>query len=399
MRLLYASETVGVVAKDEVRDESPCDWRDVVSRAVSVRTARDFVGFVLACPAALFTDNARDIATLGYISPGHLTETDDTNILRGSIVDAVDRHFPDVEALDMATVRSGALGPYHAEGNPLGIPPAPSGVEYSTEFVSPPAEGLLQVPLVPYKKLCANARTLAAYAAVACGADGSGEIRRLDLGLPDAYHAIDSRLWVTDGSHDACPADCEKPLHAVSRDDLPAVRTAMRNMGFGPTAVHTQDTRDVTEHPFSPVFVYPTSWSDAEMAADLFVALTSIALGECARDDERPFETWHDESGFHVRDHVNPIHAFYREVARLAEAGAFRLCVHCGWPFLADRSRGNGGMYCSGSCNTKASAARRELAYALAAAGTPIDEAVDRIGKAYRRSIERWYEESKALLG
>lgn len=142
-------------------------------------------------------------------------------------------------------------------------------------------------------------------------------------------------------------------------------------MGFGPTAAHTQDTRDITEYPFSPVFVYPTSWGDAEIAADLFVALTSIALGECARDDERPFKTWHNENGFHVRDHVNPTHAFYREVARLAEAGAFRLCAHCGWPFLADRSRDNGGMYCSSSCNTKASAARRELAYALAAAGTP----------------------------
>ncbi len=56
-------------------------------------------------------------------------------------------------------------------------------------------------------------------------------------------------------------------------------------------------------------------------------------------------------------------------------------------------------MYCSGSCNTKASAARSEFAYALAAGSTPLDDAVDRIGKAYRCSVERWYEESKALLG
>lgn len=398
MRLLYASEVAGIVAVDEMRDESPCDWRDIVSRAVSVRTARDFVGFVQACPASLFADTARDIAILGYISPNDLLAPDDTSIFRGSIVDAVDRHFPDVESLDMATVRSGALGPYHAEGNPLDIPPGPNGVEYSIEFVSPPVEGLLKVPLIPYKMLCANASLLATYAAVANGGECPGAIRRLDIGLPDTCQAIDSHLWV-DESYDACPTECERPLHAVSPDDLPAVRAVMRKVGFGPTISHTQDTREITEHPFSPVFVYPSSWSDAEVAADLFVALTSIALGEHASDDERPFETWHDGTGFHVRDHVNPIHAFYREVARLAEAGAFRLCAHCGWPFLADRSRGNGGRYCSSSCNTRASAARRELAYALAASGTPVEDAVDRIGRAYRASIERWYAESMALLG
>lgn len=49
--------------------------------------------------------------------------------------------------------------------------------------------------------------------------------------------------------------------------------------------------------------------------------------------------------------------------------------------------------------HTKASAARRELAYALTVAGTPIEDAVGRIGEAYRRSIGRWYEESEALFG
>ena len=75
-----------------------------------------------------------------------------------------------------------------------------------------------------------------------------------------------------------------------------------------------------------------------------------------------PFETWHDERGFHVRDHVNPTQAFYRRMALLAEAGAFRLCARCGRPFLADRSRGNLAKYCSSSCNSMASEERRRLA-------------------------------------
>ena len=133
------------------------------------------------------------------------------------------------------------------------------------------------------------------------------------------------------------------------------------------------------------------------MAADLFVTLVAISLGDYSvTGTTAPFETWHDDSGFHVRDHVNPTHALYHEIARLAEAGSFRLCAYCGRPFLADRSRGNQAMYCSPSCNSQASAARHRRATELAGQGVSLQEAVALIGEEYRGSIERWYRESKA---
>ena len=88
----------------------------------------------------------------------------------------------------------------------------------------------------------------------------------------------------------------------------------------------------------------------------------------------------------------------YRQCANLVAEDDIRLCSHCGKPLLVDKSRGNEAMYCSRTCNTKASAQRRETAYALAASGVPMEEAVKKIGKRYSDSIARWYKEAQALL-
>lgn len=88
----------------------------------------------------------------------------------------------------------------------------------------------------------------------------------------------------------------------------------------------------------------------------------------------------------------------YRQCAYLIADDKIRLCAYCGKPLLADKSRGNEAMYCSRTCNTKASAQRRETAYALAASGGPMEEAVSKIGERYSDSIARWYKEAKALI-
>ncbi len=136
------------------------------------------------------------------------------------------------------------------------------------------------------------------------------------------------------------------------------------------------------------------------MATNIFLSfMNSLFEGDAeAMYSGNIFKVEHGRRGFRVLDRPGPLRDMYRQVAYLAADNSIRLCAYCCKPLLANRSRGNEAMYCSRTCNTRASAQRRETAYALAASGVPIREAIERIGDRYEQSIRRWYKESKALL-
>lgn len=394
MRLLYVNDVHAFVSEDETRGAEPYDVRDIVARATTVRGARDFIQFLMDTPGSFFRWDAfplrRDFMTLAELVGRDVHEP---LTFKESFVDVIDRHFPEVEALDEVAVKAGAIGTYVEDHEPV---PLPDDTEETVGVVD--VEPLSAINLEPYEILVQNVQLLERYAAIANGERSTFEIRRMDMGCAADVQFVDTQLWAY-REYATGYAQSTICRDLFTNDEWQQVRAALIARGYDDFLRPTEATHD-TLHGTTPIGVYPASWSDQEVATDVFLAF----LNSFSTDDEderylnQPFLVSRDGNGFHVRDNIAPLSACYREVAYLAEANVIRTCAFCGRPLLADRSRGNEAMYCSRSCNTQASAQRRETAYALAASGAPIERAVERIGARYEQSIRRWYEEARALL-
>ena len=399
MKLLYASENVGIIEESEPQNTISRDFRELVSKALSVKKARDFIDFMLLCPASMFEQSIENLGP-DWAPVENLLGDEGGKPYKGSVIDAIDRYFPDIEPLDMVAIKSGAIGTYQEYYDPFVTLPTKRDKGFSVKAIAPTKRGLNAVCFDSVEALCVNTKLLGTYAAIACGEHAEEAIKRIDLGLPESVQAIDTRFWPENYDDMDLSYNQYNYLDSLDRDDLEAVRSALRARGFSVALSQTADTLNLTEHTGSPIRFCPSTWSDAEVAADLFVSFIAMVLNSYNTDSVNPpFKVVHDDDGFHIVESINPVHEFYRVIARLAELGSFRLCANCGSPFLVDLSRGNEGMYCSASCNTIASAARRELAKALAASGVPVEDAIGRIGKDYESSIRRWYADTKALLG
>ena len=89
----------------------------------------------------------------------------------------------------------------------------------------------------------------------------------------------------------------------------------------------------------------------------------------------------------------------YDEAIDLIVQGKVSLCPVRGSPVLIKDFRGRKSkLVCSDSCKTKASNQRRETAYQCAASGVPLEDAIDRIGAEYARSVRKWYTEAQAFI-
>lgn len=106
--------------------------------------------------------------------------------------------------------------------------------------------------------------------------------------------------------------------------------------------------------------------------------------------------------GFVEKKIVDPpwwVTDLYDEAIDLIIQGKVSLCPVCGSPVLIKDFRGRKSkLVCSDSCKTKASNQRRETAYQCAASGVPLEEAIERIGSEYTRSVRKWYAEAQAFI-
>lgn len=153
------------------------------------------LNFVTGFPSTLFEGVAMPLGPHHELVH-HLIGNDETDTLRGSIVDAIDRGFPEIEALDMVAIKSGALGTYEREYDSHGIPAGPERQLFGTEAVILSPKGLYIIPFHHHKRLCANARALGTYAALANGDGRRGALRTFDLGLPSSAKVIDTQFFV-----------------------------------------------------------------------------------------------------------------------------------------------------------------------------------------------------------
>lgn len=391
MNALYVNDRHIFVAPEETEGDEHFDVRAIVAKATTVKTSRDFIDFMLGIPGSFFKWYAMPL--WGEYTPiEQLVDENAPYIFKDSFVDTVDKYFPEIDVLDEVALQSGAIGEYVEDYPPQ---PYPFGPDSTVGILN--IKHLRCIQLAYFEVFVKNIQQLERYGAIANGETSPFELRRIDFGVGDDIQFIDTGL--SSAREYAIGFGQQSNAHDLfTSEQWARVREALIARGYDDHLVATEQTHD-TEYPRSHIFVYPTSWTDQQVAADIFVSFMHLVFD----DDEDtflnyPFKVSYDAQGFHVRDNIGAIAACYREVAYLAEARSVRICAHCGHPLLADRSRGNEAMYCSRSCNTMASAARREKVYALAASGVPVDDAIARVGSRYERSIRRWYEESKELL-
>ena len=181
---------------------------------------------------------------------------------------------------------------------------------------------------------------------------------------------------------------------------MPAICKALRERGLSAAPMQTEAMRYLTRCPHSPMRFYPSSWSDADVTADLFITLVTMSLSDhnvtgttappSRRGTTRGASTSATTSipprlftvGWHFSQRPVPFvsapaaGARSLPTAREATAPSTAVAAATAWP-----RRNAGGS----------------LAAELSSGSVPLEEAIDRIGPKYQRAIRQWYEEFGAV--
>lgn len=393
MKVSYINDSVAIMWPQAMEDRTPYDIKQVVADLLAIRTAKDVLDFILKTPPSFFS-NITHKSTLDWaLASDYTSQWGSDPRVRGSMVDLVEKSYPDIEVLDGFIVQSGVFGPYvknHCLAAPTDDDPVYSDVVYPTK----PYYSML---LGSLESLAFNLQTIARIGAIANGEPSPEGFERIPIDCGVAAQVIDSKLSV---SHDfnRCPA--QDPAYGTYFTEEEVAKLEKCLEGYQGAYSDEAFSHIYNGKGVGTLFIYPAGMTEQEMAANIFTSfMNSLFEGNAeTMYSGNIFKVEQTRRGFRVLDHPGPLRDMYRQCAYLAADKSLRLCAYCGKPVLADRSRGNEAMYCSRTCNTKASAQRRETAYALAASGVSIEEAIERIGDRYEQSIRRWYKESKALL-
>lgn len=388
MKVSYINEGLAITWPEAIEDKTPYDIKQIVADMLAVRTTKDVVDFILSTPASFF----KDIVYTPSCTPIpviDLVRYEPNHAFRGGVVDLVERNYPEVEILDMLVVKSGELGPYvedYVLAEPRDDEPVYANVLY-------PPKRFCEIHFSTIEALILNVQAVLRMAAIANGERPLNGLERIPLKCNVAAVAIDTGLSISSDMN-RIPAQHPSYKTYFTEKEAEALRDELSEMGIRDLC-HIYHGKG-----HGSIFLYPESMSEQEMAANIFTSFMNSLFekGSQLMFVGNTFKVERTSRGFEVIDCPWPLRDMYRQAANLAAVNSVKLCPYCGKPLLSDKSRGNEAMYCSRSCNTKASTQRRETAYALAASGVPLEEAINRIGDRYEQSVRRWYQEAKNLL-
>lgn len=392
MEIAYINDEHAIAWPEAMEDVSPYDVKQVVSELLSIRTAKDVLDFILKTPPLFFSNisyRSHDdwIAVLDFCS-----DRESDRRFRGSVVDVVEKDYPEIEVLDGFVVQSGDLGPYIENYR---LPEVCSRGPVYRDVVSPPKPHYM-LDIGTLESLAFNLQAIARVGAIANGASSPNGLEKVSMGCDVNAQVIDSGL----------PADIYFGVRPTQDPDFRTYFT-LEEVASLEADLNKCDGIRQGNHSHSyfsedggTLFIYPSGMSEQEMATNIFLSV----MNNLFEEDVDPmflgyiFKVEKTCEGFKIVESLSPLCDVYRQCARFVAEDNFRLCAFCGRPVLVDKSRGNEAMYCSRTCNTKASVRRREETYALAASDVSIEEIIERIGSRYEQSIRRWYKEARALL-
>ena len=390
MQVAYINESIAIMWPEAIEDRAPYDIKQVVTDLLALRTAKDVVDFIVKTPPSFFSNIARESTMDWQIASEFYSGWGSDPRVRGSVVDAVEKSYPNIEILDGFVVKEGVFGPYikdYCLAEPTDDDPVYADVVYPTKSYYSMLLGTLE-------SLAFDLQSIAKIGAIANGESSPEALAKIAIECDVPVKVVDSELSITSDFNEM---PCQTPPvdSYFTEEQIALIKGALEAIGFEKDFEHLY----YGEGPGS-LFLYPENMSDKDCAENIFLSfMNSLFEGNAeAMYSGNIFKVERGRRGFKVVDYPGPLRDMYRQCAYLVAEDKIRLCAYCGKPLLADKSRGNEAMYCSRTCNTKASAQRRETAYALAASGVSMEEAVRRIGERYSDSIARWYKEANALI-
>lgn len=388
MRISYINEGIALAWPEAMEDKTPYDIKHVISDMLAVRTTKDVIDFVLDTPASFFKDIVY-VASPTPILENDLVRYEPEHAFRGNVLGLVERNYPDVEILDTLVVKSGELGTY-VDNNLLAEPRDDEPIYANALY---PPKRFCEIHFSTIETLILNVQAVLRMAAIANGEQPLNGLERVPLKCNVPAVAIDTGLSISSDMN-RIPAQHPSYKTYFTEKEAKELKAELAEMGI----------RDLC-HIYhgkgrGSIFLYPEGMSDQEMAANILTSFMNSLFekGSQLMFVGNTFKVEQTSKGFRVVDCPWPLRDMYRQVANLAADNSVKLCPYCGKPLLSDKSRGNEAVYCSRSCNTKASTQRRDTAYALAASGVALEEAIERIGGRYEQSIRRWYQEAQTLL-
>ncbi len=380
MKIAYINEGVCAVRLEDIDDSEPCNLSSVIERALRIKTAEDLINFLEFVPYPFLKPYFCRWGPDEWI--GDLVHEKDDDRIRGEVFTALDRSNSEAEYLDRFTIETGALGEFFIK-----TVESQDGTmrEFEEVHLDPSLVFMyLETPL----DLAMNLQALARLAAVALGFGSDGIFDVSDLESPLGLRLVRSGLSLA-GEHDRKSDPLKMLFGEIDRRLVAEAIVKSGCEGQGKKAKR-RDFR------YDEPFVVPKSMSDQEWAAFIFTWFMN-SLFEGDADSfwvGNTFKVDFTEEGFKVMKAFSPTRDFYHEIAKLAESGSFSVCPICGHPVLVKKNQGTKAVYCSNSCKSRASNARKMKAYSLASVGVPMEEAIAIIGSRYASSIERWYREA-----
>lgn len=380
MKIIYANEGKAIVPISEKVDATEYDTRAMLEKAISVKSARDFFGFIKAAPASFFARTLHDLDA--DVMVNDIVNKNGTKLFGTSIPNMLSKYFPDIEYLDELVVQSGELGKVFVEKHEY-----PDGTILDLEKISM-EPGYCELFFSIIESFIANGKILLALAAVANGEAYKQPPFTYLQSKNDAFKIIDSGLNVTSDVN-KLPIQQPAPLTYFSEDSVSLLKEVLNDVAVEKWSGDYQSKNGTA------IFVFPNVWQTQAIAANIFTSFMNTLF-------EGNLETWLISNNFKVEysdDHFSvrkinfPVQDYYHEIAKAAASKAVGLCPYCGAPVLRTSSRGNKAQFCSNSCKTLSTKRRREEVIKYAASGIPVQDAVSLIGGQYEESIRRWYQE------
>lgn len=365
--------------KDAIRNEQ-YDVKALLLEMIDIKTAKDFLRFLEKCPYAFFSKYFFEVNDELY---DEFFPYREKHIYKGSLQKTVQESYLDIDYLDDLLLREGVLGEI-----------------VMRETVSSESEKTLHRAIVSnnvyewlylstIEAIIQNVQRLAELAAIALKECPKSSIKRIRIPKLDFANIVESKLTVTSDMNSDYEAESALPL-LFTEDEISDIRKALAGTKYSISNGNLHhDGSYRNKH-----FVVRAGMSDSEIAAYIFTWFMNSLFEGSAEPyyAGNTFKVSFYEGAFKVKKSESPIRELYYELSKMAESKSFKVCLLCGKAFVDDKSRGNAALYCSRSCNTKASNSRKDKAIGYKLAGVPLEKAIEEIGIKYKNSITRWYE-------
>jgi predicted nucleic acid-binding Zn ribbon protein len=372
----------------------------VLQGALSVRTTKGLVSFLEVTPYAFlkalraesFCLNSLDTQdAVPFDEILHLEHEPVLDLAKG-LEGCLAKHYPAISYLDDFVLKSGDLGMV-GQGD---IPSCPE-YNYSVDMTG---KGYAVITVWDVVEFIAKMKALLKYIAVANRREGCGSIKTIEKdGRPIAKIA-------DYGFEVSSDADYCLPIQRPEVDELFDKKDFLRLSAclgeFGLKSHEGELLKDPNNEALgcplyfvdsndSEVPVYPPHYREGDIAANIVTSAINNAL----ENSNNSFSLQYVNGSFSVCQQEVPMQSLCQAITELAIANSVHLCPVCKTPVIEKR-RGDTETFCSNTCKTKANNDRRDKAFMMAAAGIPIEQAIETIDTG-ADTIKRWYEKAQAL--